>query len=43
MAKANAPAVFISAGKNENINELRAKLMEMVKEKHFQLYPNFNQ
>ena len=43
MAKANAPAVFISAGKNENINELRAKLMEMVKEKHFQLYPNNNQ
>jgi GTP-binding protein HflX len=43
MAKANSPAVFIAAGKNENINELRAKLMEMVKEKHFQLYPNSEQ
>jgi len=40
MAKANSPAVFISAGKNENINELRGRMMEMVKEKHFQLYPN---
>ncbi len=43
MAKANSPAVFIAAGKNENTNELRAKLMEMVKEKHFQLYPNSEQ
>lgn len=43
MAKANAPAVFISAGKNENITELRARLMEMVKEKHFLLYPNNEQ
>ncbi|MDQ3050794.1 MAG: GTPase HflX [Bacteroidota bacterium] len=43
MAKANAPAVFISAARNENINELRARLMELVKEKHFQLYPNNEQ
>ncbi len=43
MAKANAPAVFISAAQNKNINELRARLMEMVKEKHFQLYPNSEQ
>ncbi|HMT30805.1 MAG TPA: GTPase HflX, partial [Bacteroidia bacterium] len=41
MAKENNPAVFISASKNENINELRSRLMELVKEKHFKLYPNF--
>ncbi len=40
MAKANAPAIFISAAKNENIRELREKLVEMVKEKHFLLYPH---
>lgn len=40
MAKENNPAVFISAIKNENIAELRARLMEMVKERHFKLYPN---
>ena len=40
MAKENNPAVFISAVKNENIAELRARLMDLVKEKHFKLYPN---
>lgn len=40
MAKANAPAVFISAYRNENIGELRAKLMEMVKDKHYTIYPH---
>ncbi|MBK9045475.1 MAG: GTPase HflX [Bacteroidetes bacterium] len=40
MAKANAPAVFISAANNENIKELRAKMMELVKQKHYQIYPN---
>lgn len=40
MAKVNSPAVFISAFKNENINELRAKIVEMVKEKHIKIYPN---
>lgn len=40
MAKANAPAVFISAANNENIKELRAKMMELVKQKHYQIYPH---
>ncbi len=43
MAKANAPAIFISAAKNENINELRAKIVEMVREKHLRIYPNTEQ
>lgn len=40
MAKENSPAVFISAAKNENIAELRTRIMDLVKEKHFKLYPN---
>jgi len=40
MAKVNAPAIFISAAKNENIAELRARLVEMVKTRHFQIYPH---
>lgn len=38
----NAPkAVFISAAKKENIDELREVLLEEVKKKHFTIYPNF--
>ncbi len=33
--------VFISAEKKENLNELRTILLEKVKEKHFQIYPNW--
>lgn len=40
MAKANAPAVFISAAKNQHVKELRAQLVEMVKTKHYQIYPH---
>ncbi len=40
IAKENNRAVFISAVKNENFTELRSRIMELVKEKHFKLYPN---
>ena len=40
MAKVNAPAIFISAANNENMAELRARLVELVKTKHFQIYPH---
>jgi GTPase len=40
MAKANSSTVFISAGKNENITELRKKIVELVKEVHRKIYPN---
>ena len=33
--------VFISAEKKINIQELRDKIFEMVKEKHFQIFPNY--
>ena len=33
--------VFISAGKKENINELRSMLFEVVKKKHLTIYPNY--
>jgi len=34
-------AVFISAEKKENLDELRAELLALVKEKHFQIFPNW--
>ena len=40
IAKENQTAVFISAAKNQNITELREKLMKLVKERHYQIYPN---
>ena len=40
MNKINAPAIFISALKNENIQEFRALLYEKVKEMHQGKYPN---
>ncbi|TRX48190.1 GTPase HflX [Fulvivirga sp. M361] len=33
--------VFISAGKKQNISELRQKLFEMIKVRHYQIFPNF--
>lgn len=40
MAKANAPAIFISAMKKNNIEELRAALSGLIKQVHFVRYPN---
>lgn len=40
MNKINAPAIFISAIKNENIQEFRALLYNKVKEMHQEKYPN---
>ncbi len=40
MSKVNVPAIFISALKKENMEQLRAALIEMVKEIHFIRYPN---
>ncbi len=40
MNKINAPAIFISATKNENIQEFRALLYDKVKEMHQEKYPN---
>lgn len=41
IAKEGVDAVFISAANKINIDELREKLYERVKEKHFSIYPNF--
>lgn len=43
MAKGNKESVFISAVKKQNINELREKIMEKVKEIHHTRYPHRNQ
>ncbi len=40
MAKANAPAIFISATKNEGVTEFRQLLYDKVKEMHLERYPN---
>ena len=40
MAKVNAPAIFISAMKKNNIEELRAALSGLIKQIHFVRYPN---
>ena len=40
MAKANAPAIFISATKNESVTEFRQLLYDKVKEMHLERYPN---
>lgn len=40
MNKVNTPAIFISAIKNENIQEFRALLYVKVKEMHQEKYPN---
>jgi GTP-binding protein HflX len=41
IAKENKPGVFISAAKNENISELKTRLMELVKKEHLKRYPNY--
>lgn len=40
MNKVNTPAIFISALKNENIQEFRALIYDKVKEMHQEKYPN---
>ena len=35
--------VFVSASKNQNIAELRDVLMEIIQEKHFAIYPNWDE
>lgn len=40
MAKVNAPAIFISATKNEGLTEFRQLLYDKVKEMHLERYPN---
>ena len=34
--------VFISAGKNENMAELREILVQLISKRHFQIYPNWD-
>ncbi len=41
IGKTEKDAVFISAFNKTNINELRKILADLVKEKHYMLYPNF--
>ncbi len=41
MAQSEHPAVFISATKKENMEEFRAKLIQMVKKRHYQIFPNY--
>ena len=33
--------VFISAEKRQNVTELRKKIYEMIKVRHFQIFPNY--
>ncbi|MCA0365613.1 MAG: GTPase HflX [Bacteroidetes bacterium] len=40
--KKNANVVFISAQNNENIGELRKIVFNLIKEKHFMIYPNWD-
>ena len=40
IGKSNRHAVFISAAKNINIGELRTRLMDLVKDKHYTIYPH---
>lgn len=42
LAKNAKFVVFISAEKNENIDTLRNKLLEMVREKHIGIFPNWD-
>jgi GTPase len=43
MNKKETPAVFISAAEKENVDELKKKLYELVREKHISIFPNFLQ
>lgn len=42
MAKENHPCIFISAAKNENISELKNRLLDLVKGEHKKRYPNYS-
>lgn len=42
LQKNNKHVVFISAFKNQNLGELRDIIVEVVKEKHFMIYPNWD-
>ncbi len=33
--------VYIAAGKNENIDLLRAKMLSLIKKRHYQIFPNY--
>jgi GTP-binding protein HflX len=41
LAKDEKNTVFISAAQNENIAELRTKVLELIAKRHFQIYPNY--
>lgn len=41
MAREGVDSVFISATNKDNIEELRNKLVDMVKTRHYQIYPNY--
>lgn len=36
-----SPSVFISAEKKDNLEELRALLLNLIKEKHYKIFPNW--
>jgi GTP-binding protein HflX len=40
IGKSNRNAVFISAAKNINVGELRSRLMDLVKDKHYTIFPH---
>jgi GTP-binding protein HflX len=40
MARGNTPVIFISATNRENISELRAAMMGLIKQMHFIRYPH---
>lgn len=42
LGKNTENVVFISATKKENLNELRVILLNLVTEKHFEIYPNWD-
>ena len=42
LGKNTEKVVFISAEKKENLEELREILVEMVRERHFKIYPNWS-
>lgn len=41
LGKGNGETAFISAIKKENIDELRTKIIKLVKKKHFTIFPNY--
>jgi GTP-binding protein HflX len=41
IAKGEHASIFISAIKKTNIDELRSQVADLVKEKHYQIFPNY--